>query len=209
MSLRNRNETKLLVENWRNLLVEGFNDENSEQLEEGVREKAIAGLAALMALVPKPAIAKPISAGDAQKIAVELVEKEVGRYDGVAVKLTVEVLSSVDAENTDLIIQKVLKPWLGGAVKKAYERGMLDDSASIDSTRSILKSLLEEKIDSVTQDFAKASVEDTDSGDKKGEVSSKKLSGLSSKALDDYKAAVAAGNTNLQKRILDTYRSRR
>ena len=207
MSLRNRNETKLLVENWRNLLIEGFNDENSEQLEEGAREIAIAGLATLMALVPNSAKAKPISAGDAQKIAVELVEKEIGRYDGVAVKLTVEVLSSVDAENTDLIIQKVLKPWLGGAVKKAYERGMLDDSTSIDSTRSILKSLLEEKIDSVTQEFAKASIEDADLEDQKGEASSKKLSGLSSKDLSDYKAAVAKDDTSLQQRILN--RSRR
>ena len=37
MSLKNRNETKLLMENWRKVLKEGLYDEDPELLEEGFR----------------------------------------------------------------------------------------------------------------------------------------------------------------------------
>ena len=201
MSLRNRNETRMLVENWRNLLNEGFNNKNTEQLDEGVKEIA---LAALMTLSPNIAKAELNSPVEAQRTAVELVQDEVGRYDGDIVNLTAEVLASTDKEHTEFIKQKVLKPWLF-AVKTAYKKGMFDDSSSVDSIRSVLKKLLEDKIDSVTQDFSKSKIEKSDSKDQKDSVRQGKFSDLSPSDLSKYKKAVADGDTELQQKILSSY----
>jgi len=50
MSLKNRNETKLLMENWRKVLKEGLYDEDPELLEEGARELAFAAGMGMVAL---------------------------------------------------------------------------------------------------------------------------------------------------------------
>ena len=58
MSLKNRNETKLLMENWRKVLKEGLYDEDPELLEEGLTEMGLTSLAALVALAPSVSQAK-------------------------------------------------------------------------------------------------------------------------------------------------------
>ena len=44
MSLTNRNETRLLVENWRKVLKDGLDENSSELLEEGFKDWFIPGL---------------------------------------------------------------------------------------------------------------------------------------------------------------------
>ena len=58
MSLKNRNETKLLMENWRKVLKEGLYDEDPELLEEGIQQIGLASLAAIAALAPSVSQAK-------------------------------------------------------------------------------------------------------------------------------------------------------
>ena len=58
MSLKNRNETKLLMENWRKVLKEGLYDNDPELLEEGLKEIGLTALAALPALLPSVSQAK-------------------------------------------------------------------------------------------------------------------------------------------------------
>lgn len=58
MSLKNRNETKLLMENWRKVLEEGLYDNDPELLEEGMQEIGLTALAAIAALAPSVSQAK-------------------------------------------------------------------------------------------------------------------------------------------------------
>ncbi len=72
MSLRNRNETKLLMENWRKVLSEGLYDEDPELLEEGFVKNAL--IAALFAGSMLGNAQAKVSSGQLKKAGIEKVD---------------------------------------------------------------------------------------------------------------------------------------
>jgi len=81
MSLTNRNETRLLVENWRKVLEEGLHDKDPELLEEGWKQNVLLATLltqGLFGIIPQgisKAEATPITHADGYEGSVEAVEQ--------------------------------------------------------------------------------------------------------------------------------------
>jgi len=103
MSLKNRNETKLLMENWRKVLKEGLYDSDPELLEEGLGEKALFALVTSAASLG-PTIAQAKIPGESPK---EQLRAQAGILDSF---LNDESLELADKQSLVQLLAKIQSP---------------------------------------------------------------------------------------------------
>lgn len=110
MSLKNRNETKLLMENWRKVLKEGLYDEDPELLEEGAKEAvllAAAGLATFGALGDAYSKIPDESARDQKNATIGLIQQVQNIVNNSELEKDQKIESIEDIMN---IIDKIKSP---------------------------------------------------------------------------------------------------
>ena len=107
MSLKNRNETKLLMENWRKVLKEGLYDEDPELLEEGMQEIGLTALAALPALLPS--ISQAEIPGQTEKARNQSIIGLFNQASEYSKKVQSMNLSRLERETTAENIEKIIE----------------------------------------------------------------------------------------------------
>lgn len=193
----------------RDIIVESL---ESEQLNEGWKEKVTTGLTGLMMYFGSMGIgqAKPISHSKADSYAESILSKEVGMFDLRIQSMIEEVLISVDEEHIDIVKREVINPWLN-AVKKVKENpkkyrdpvtGNLEEFVY-----DVLGDLLSKKVDEfILSKTNKVDKSTSDSVNKTVKVTSSVQSVFSPEDLKRWKKAVKGKDFKTQGEIVAKYR---
>lgn len=160
MSLKNRNETKLLMENWRKVLEEGLYDNDPELLEEGVRELAFAagmGMVALSGIGSTLAKIPGQSVKDQNQATIGLIQKaqKIAEHEDMdrfakseEIKEIMEIISKIkSSEDKNLnFLQKQIYEKSQEAAKKQIEEMKVNYFAAkqeVENKSKALKALAE------------------------------------------------------------------